>query len=76
VAAARSYGTDAGGVQAQARVEVPADDLSSSDARCRDRSRGRGSAGAGRHRERADVRTLAARVADLERRLSELRRGG
>ena len=41
--------------------------------RCRDRSRSRGT-GAHRHRdrERPDVHTLAARVADLERRLSEL----
>ena len=45
------------------------------DARCRDRSRTRGGAGPHRHRERTDVRTLAARVADLERRLQELRPG-
>jgi hypothetical protein len=49
------------------------------DARCRDRSAGtRGAAGPHRHRgdrERADVRSLAARVADLERRLQELRPG-
>jgi hypothetical protein len=44
------------------------------DARCRDRSRARGPSGH-RHREVADVRTLAARVADLERRLQELRPG-
>jgi hypothetical protein len=47
----------------------------SADARCRDRSRTRGAAGPRRHRERTDVRTLAARVADLERRLQELRPG-
>jgi hypothetical protein len=43
------------------------------DVRCRDRSRTRGAAGPHRHQERADVRSLAARVADLERRLQELR---
>lgn len=32
--------------------------------------------GSGSHRHPADVRTLAARVADLERRLQELRPGG
>jgi len=45
------------------------------DARCRDRSRTRGVATSHRHRDRADVRSLAARVADLERRLQELRPG-
>jgi hypothetical protein len=45
------------------------------EARCRDRSPTRGAAGPHRHRERTDVRTLAARVADLERRLQELRPG-
>jgi len=45
------------------------------DVRCRDRARTRGAAGPHRHRERADVRSLAARVADLERRLQELRPG-
>jgi hypothetical protein len=45
------------------------------DVRCRDRSRTRGVAGPHRHRDRADVRSLAARVADLERRLQELRPG-
>jgi hypothetical protein len=45
------------------------------DARCRDRSRSKGAAGPHRHRERTDVRTLAARVADLERRLQQLRPG-
>ena len=73
--ATRAYAADAG-PQLQVRLEPPAGEPPPGDARCRDRSRGRGSAGAGRHRERADVRTLAARVADLERRLSELRRGG
>jgi hypothetical protein len=42
---------------------------------CRDRSRSRGAAGPHRHRERADVRSLAARVADLERRLQQLKPG-
>ena len=45
------------------------------DARCRDRSRTRAVTGPHRHRERADVRSLADRVADLERRLQELRPG-
>ena len=45
------------------------------DSRCHDRARTRGAVGPHRHRERADVRTLAARVADLERRLQELRPG-
>jgi len=45
------------------------------DVRCRDRSRTRGMTGPHRHPERADVRSLAARVADLERRLQELRPG-
>jgi|GEM_PF-3776724 len=44
------------------------------DVRCRDRSRAR-TTGPHRHREPTDVRSLAARVADLERRLSELRPG-
>lgn len=43
--------------------------------RCRDRSRTRGAAGPHRHRDRSDVNMLAARVADLERRLHELRPG-
>jgi hypothetical protein len=47
----------------------------SNDARCPGRSRGRRSAGPHRHREPSDVRALAARVADLERRLQELRPG-
>ena len=45
------------------------------DIRCRDRARSRGASGPHRHRERTDVGTLAARVADLERRLQELRPG-
>ena len=47
------------------------------DPRCRDRSRAR-TTGSRRRRERegGDVHTLAARVADLERRLAELRPGG
>ena len=44
------------------------------DARCKERSRSRGG-GSHRHRERPDVHTLAARVADLERRLSEFKPG-
>jgi hypothetical protein len=44
------------------------------DARCPSRSRGRRStAGPHRQREPGDVRALAARVADLERLLQELR---
>jgi hypothetical protein len=42
---------------------------------CRDRTRNRGVAGTRRHRERPDVRSLAARVADLERRLQEFKPG-
>jgi len=46
------------------------------DARCANRSaRGRRSAGPHRHRDPGDVHALAARVADLERRLQELRPG-
>jgi hypothetical protein len=55
-------------VGVEAMVEPP------TDAPCRERSRSRGG-GSHRHRERVDVRTLAARVADLERRLSEFKRG-
>jgi hypothetical protein len=43
------------------------------DLKCPGRSRGRRSTGPHRHREPADVRALAARVADLERLLQELR---
>lgn len=43
------------------------------DARCPGRSPGRRSTGPHRHREPSDVRALAARVADLERLLQELR---
>jgi hypothetical protein len=53
----------------------PGDPGDPRDPRCRSRSRGRGAADSRRHRERTDVRTLAARVADLERRLQELRPG-
>ena len=45
------------------------------DASCSNRSLGRRSAGPHRHREPSEVRALAARVADLERRLQELRPG-
>jgi hypothetical protein len=73
----------AAGRQVRARLDAGRSDLGlpaveeepAGEARCRDRSRSRGSAGARRHRDRADVRTLAARVADLERRLGELRPG-
>ncbi|HZQ79843.1 MAG TPA: hypothetical protein VFE55_21115 [Acidimicrobiia bacterium] len=77
-AAARAYAADTGAPRARARVEAdggdePAVVTPGADAGCRSgRTRARGTAGARRHRERADVRTLAARVADLERRLSEL----
>ena len=82
-AAAKAYAADAGGLQVRARLEpgptgaAPpvVENGTAADAPCRDRTRSRGSAGARRHREPADVRTLAARVADLERRLGELRRG-
>jgi hypothetical protein len=76
-AAAKAYAAGTGGVEVRARVE-PApvvEDGPPGDARCRDRSRTRGAGGARRHRERPEVRTLADRVADLERRLSELRPG-
>jgi hypothetical protein len=43
------------------------------ETRCPSRSRGRRSTGPHRHREPSDVRALAARVADLERLLQELR---
>ena len=58
-------------IRVEAAVEPPG------DPHCRDRSRTRGAAGPHRHRDRdrADVRSLAARVADLERRLQELRPG-
>ena len=58
------------------RVEVETFAPTPPEARCRDRSRSRRTNGSHRHPERADVRTLAARVADLERRLQELRPGG
>jgi len=75
-AAAAAYAADAGGVEVRARVvPTPVVEDGAGDARCRDRPRARGAGGSRRHRERADVRTLAARVADLERRLSELRPG-
>ena len=57
------------------RVEVETLAPAPAEGRCRDRSRARGASGPHRHREKADVRTLADRVADLERRLQELRPG-
>lgn len=54
-------------------IEIPAP--APPEPPCRQRSRSRGAGGPHRHRERADVRTLADRVADLERRLQELRPG-
>jgi hypothetical protein len=66
--------------RAEARVGVAADAPGAqlgeaADVRCRDRTRTRGVAGPHRRRERADVRSLADRVADLERRLHDLRPG-
>ena len=55
----------------EVRVEVPVVE-SPKDPRCKERSRSRGG-GSHRHRERPDVHTLAARVADLERRISEFK---
>ena len=84
-AAARAYAADTGGPQVRARIEAaaPPDDRPGvetgpvGDPGCRSgRTRARGAGGARRHRDRPDVRTLAARVADLERRLSELGPGG
>ena len=67
-AAARAYAADSGAPQVRAQVDPgpPAERPTVET----------GTAGGRRHRERADVRTLAARVADLERRLSELGPGG
>jgi hypothetical protein len=45
------------------------------DVRCLSRPRARRAAGPHRHREPSEVGALAARVADLERRLQELRPG-
>ena len=53
----------------EATVEPP------KDPGCSNRSRGRRSTGPHRHREPLEVRALAARVADLERRLQELQPG-
>jgi hypothetical protein len=77
-AAANPYAVESATIGVRAVVEPPPvieveADHPPADARCRDRSRTRGAAGPHRHRERTDVRTLAARVADLERRLAELR---
>ncbi len=58
------------------KVEVDTFTPAPPEARCRDRSRSRKGNASHRHPERPDVRTLAARVADLERRLQELRPGG
>ena len=81
-AAGGSYGADSAATTVRALVEPPPvievempTAVTPADTRCRDRVRSRGAAGPRRHRERADVRTLADRVADLERRLQELRPG-
>ena len=87
-AAANPYSSEGGALRARLvvdpapRVETPTGRQSAAsecgpvaDARCRERSRVRRPAGPGRHREPADVRMLAARVADLERRLQQLRPG-
>src|SRR5256714_11003937 len=78
-AAADPYAVESATIRVRAVVPPPMIEVEvaapSVDARCRDRSRTRGAAGPHRHRERTDVRTLAARVADLERRLQELRPG-
>jgi hypothetical protein len=78
-AAANPYSAEAASVVVRALIEPPPTvelkvESSGADVRCRDRVRTRGAAGPHRHRERTDVHTLAARVADLERRLQELRR--
>ena len=79
-AAAGSYGADSPAATVRALVEPrPVIEVEvtvplPTEGRCRDRSRSRGG-GPHRHRERTDVRTLAARVADLERRLQQLRPG-
>ena len=70
-AEARAAAADPYGVGSPPVVQI----VPPADSRCRDRSRTRGAAGPHRRHERADVRTLAARVADLERRLQELRPG-
>jgi hypothetical protein len=77
-AAADPYAVESATIRVQALKEpAPAVEFESlGDARCRERPRSRGGAGPHRHREHTDVRTLAARVADLERRLQELRPGG
>jgi hypothetical protein len=75
-AAANPYSQEAAVFQIRGFSEPePNVDGPAGAAHCRERSRVRGAPGP-RHRERADVRTLAARVADLERRLQELRPGG
>ena len=74
-AAANPYGVDVESATIRVRNFVERDPAPV-EIRCRDRSaRARSAAGPHRHKERADVRMLAARVADLERRLQQLRRG-
>src|SRR5262245_24173633 len=78
-AAANPYAVGATTIVARAVPEPPlvvepAPPPSPGGATCRDRTRSR-AAGPHRHRERTDVRSLAARVADLERRLRELTPG-
>jgi hypothetical protein len=74
VAAADPYAIPVSEVRVADAPVVEPSPAAPKDAHCRDRSRSRGG-GSHRHRDPADVRTLAARVADLERRLSELRPG-
>ena len=59
--------------RAEARAGAGGVGEAAAEVRCRDRARTR--AAVGPHRHPADVRSLAARVADLERRLQELRPG-
>ncbi|HVW35006.1 MAG TPA: hypothetical protein VHL53_20910 [Acidimicrobiia bacterium] len=84
-AAANPYGVDVQSATIRVRNFVeppPAGEATApgrageGDVRCRERGpRARGAAGPHRHKDRTDVGKLAARVADLERRLQELGRG-
>ena len=84
-AAANPYGVDVQSATIRVRnfVDPPTQGDSAAspgmaverDVRCKERSnRARGAAGPHRHRDRTEVGKLAARVADLERRLQELGR--